>query len=316
MRKILSLLFILYLLCGTLIIFVSADDDFAIVDGQSFVYDFITSKIDVTVKHNDFSVDTFHIAGNQFSIEKSIKITVTHVELESLNYSITCEDITFNTSLYTFDNYFRILTSEFFYRFSFESLTISNSFQDSLSRFGTLTKTIYSKGFPVNYNIYFFIPPKESTWEFLQEISQNQKTDPINPIYPSTRQYLDLVLNSSYEESNGLAILENYIQASVESDFYKGTINNGCKYAYNITTGVLYGFRSKSYFAGNINDDRVHCESEFHIELSGFDLSDFSFYSEIEYIDRVRIAIIFIGIFTSVLIIPLIVIAFRKWKII
>lgn len=79
-----------------------------------------------------------------------------------------------------------------------------------------------------------------------------------------------------------------------------------------MTNGVLYGFRSRGYFNGKIFGDKVHYESEFHIELSGFNLSDFSFYSGIDYIDPVRIALIFIGIFSSLLIVPIIVISIRK----
>lgn len=212
------------------IVFVAAIDDFAIVDGQSFVYDVITSKIDVSVSRNDYSVDTFHIVGYQFSTNNTVEINVTHVELESLNYTISCDNITYNFSLYTRFREFEADASVFFYRFSSESLIISYAFQGSFSRFGTLTKTIYSFGFPLNYNLYFFIPPKESTWEYLQEISQLQKTNPINTIYPNPSiQYMALILNSSYQEQNGLAILDNYIHASYEDTLAKGIINNGCK---------------------------------------------------------------------------------------
>jgi hypothetical protein len=307
------LLFLIFSFIGIPNLAVHSTDDFAIIDGQSFVYDVITSKIDVSVSRNDFSVDTFHIAGHQFSTEKSVEITITDVELENLNYSISCEDITYNFSLYIFDQ-FRPDASLFFYRFSTDSLYISYAFQDSLSRHGTLTLSTYSRGFPLNYNILFFIPPKESTWEYLQEISQLQQTDPLNPLFhiPSISPYTNLILNSSYQEQNGFAILDNYIQVSFEGTFSKGIINSGCKYVYNMTNGVLYGFRSIGYFDGKINGDKVHCESEFLIELSGFNLADLSFYSDIEYIDSVRIALIFVGVFSSLFIVPIIIISIRK----
>lgn len=304
----------MYLFVGTPLVFVSAEDDFAIIDDQSFTYDIITSKIDVSVNRNDFSIDTFHVAGYQFSTSQSIEINVTYVELEALNYSITCDDVTFNTSLYVSSIGFEAWASMFFYKFSTESVFIPKSFQGSYSSYGTLSQGSYSSGFPLNYNILYFIPPKISTWDFLQEISQRQSTNPYfySQSTPVSEKYGDLILNSSYSEQNDLVILENYVYAYLIEFEIEGIINNGCSYAFNKTNGVLYGLRSIGYFDGEISGYKVHCESEFHMELSGFDLSDHSFYSGIDYIDPVRTAIIFIGIFSTLLIVPIIAISIRK----
>jgi hypothetical protein len=287
---------------------VSAEDDFAIVDGQSFVYDVITSKIDVSVSRLDLLVDAFQFGEHQFSSNNSVEITVTSVKWNSLNYSITCDNITYNTTYYDQEN----SRTYYFHRFIGNSPTISLIFQETYADYGILTPCYYSNGIPLDHETRFFIPHEESTWEHLQEISNQLNIDPYLEYTPTTDAFSNLILNSSYAEQNGLAILENYIQASIEYSSAKGKISNGSKFVYNMTNGVLYGYRSKAYFDGEIKGDKVHLESEFHIEIAGYNLTDFTFYTELSPSNVKIIGYIFIGVFAVGVTIPIVVISIRK----
>ncbi|MEA2071129.1 MAG: choice-of-anchor S family protein [Asgard group archaeon] len=279
------------------------------INGESFIYEIITSDLYSSINSEEFNVSSFQFGGHQFS-GGPVEISVTGVTDDAVNYTTSCQNVSINETIFdksTFD-----VKSLFMFFISYYYLyvmSVGRSIHDSFSSAGNFSSIFYSDGLSLDLMMYF-IGTGESNWNFLENLAYD-----LNNSSSDLIQYGDfyfLPSSAIYYESDNVVSFESWFNGvlSIPNNF-QAKISNGFTFAYNKSNGVLLGLRTKGTFDGEIDGDSVYCSTEFHIELENYNLNDFTLYTDPSITEEGSLSFMH-PIFTFIVIIPLITFIQRR----
>ena len=178
---------------------------------------------------------------------------------------------------------------------------ITSGIYNGYSYYGNFTSISLYDGLPLGLML-FFIGVNETNWDCLESLAMDLNSD---SLYPTLT---DRVISgsASYEEIAGIAYFECWTNGEIDFTDITGKITNGISIAFDMSSGVLLGYRQKGQFDGKIEGKNVFCSTEFHIEQENFDLREMSLYSELSSIDSIVII--------SLLALPVILLYRRRKK--
>ncbi|MBN1329563.1 MAG: hypothetical protein JXA54_08830 [Candidatus Heimdallarchaeota archaeon] len=259
--------------CGSFIIETHSSFVPSTLVGQSFVYNVLTSNLNVTLDRKDYFVDTFQFEQQQYPAQTDVEIVVNASNYNNINYTQTIGTDSYNIKFpYLVDmaySYVYVLTDYY----SDYALDIASTIMSDYIEEGNFSSSSYGSGLLLE--LAYFLPPNETIWSIFQTISSNQlNTSNYDEIV------FDIIVQSSYTEQNGFVYLESYINCKIyKRDYYDGKLNNGFLLIYEKSTGVLYGLHIKGTFDGKLLNRSIRCDTEFHIELADYDMPELSLYT-------------------------------------
>lgn len=293
MKKIALFLFLFSLTFSLSTLKVNATDSFEVINGQSFSYDVITANVYAKIGTKKFNASTFQLGGHKCSVNDPVEVSVTGASGISVNFTTTCREASVNRT--HIDDYLWYIVNINYYLTYVHS--IAGRIYSDLSDYGNFTSMSLSGGLEIDTMLHF-IAVNETNWAILENLA----SDLNNSLY-YTGTHCALSSPAFYEETNGIAYFECWLNGAVSFASLIGTINNGFSCAYNMSNGVLLGLWTKGSFDGKIEGRSVFCSTELHIEQESYDLGELSLFSEISPVDN--IVILFFGILA-------IIIVFRK----
>ncbi|NHJ48498.1 MAG: hypothetical protein FK733_12000 [Asgard group archaeon] len=299
MKKIFGFILIISLFFGVSFVNVQSADDYSILEGKTFVYDVVASSIKATVSGKHFSIEAFQLNEIQFSINNFLEMSYTSYDYPFVHFSLSCDGQDFNFAFIDSDIWKNVI----FDYYMLQSYGIAILFQQAFENTGNLSTSPFAIGLDLKMMLYFVIA-NQTTWDQFQDLSiwyaSLSLDDPEN--------YVSFFSNSTYYELNDIAYFEGFLQTTdYTSGGHEGTANHGFLCAYNMTNGVLLGFKSKGFFDGKLYGDKTFCETELHIELVDYDLPDYSLFTE-----TIDFTIVYIVTFGSFFFAIVIVVKRRK----
>ena len=178
---------------------------------------------------------------------------------------------------------------------------ITSSIYNGYSYYGNLTSISLYDGLPLSLML-FFIGTNETNWHYLENLAMDLNSGSLDP----TQTDRVISAPASYEEIAGVAYFECWMNGEFDFTDITGKISNGMSIAFDMSSGVLLGYRQKGRFDGKIEGKNVFCSTEFHIEQEDFDLREMSLYSELSSIENIVII--------SLLALPMIILYRRRNK--
>ncbi|NHJ48500.1 MAG: hypothetical protein FK733_12010 [Asgard group archaeon] len=308
MKKIFALVIITFVFISAPILSVSADDNIDLLVGQSFEYDVITSLIDLSIDDEyDFFIETFRVGDQAYTTNKTLIVEPISYNSDTLNCSFTCESST-DYRLY----YIEYEREGFYFDYLTKPMHLANLFEMALSNHSQLS--LLNKGHPFpSDRILFFLPNTSSIWDEMNSISHHQKIYPYPSDYPVDKSiYRRLTLDSSYSEFNGEASIESYISTKLKTIGINGYLVSTYKATFNMSTGVLLGYRTIGHYSGEYYGHDVDCSIELHLELVDYNLSSMVFYNPYFNQNRILYISLFTGGLAIAIIIPVTIVLIKR----
>jgi hypothetical protein len=153
------------------------------------------------------------------------------------------------------------------------TLAIATFTASDFDEYGDFDSTDASLG--MRLEALFFVPPNETIWSIWEETCEWYSNGSA-----IKTEFFDGVTKCNFELVDDIVLIESWTHGRIKQDHREGYHNQGFLTAYNKTTGVLLGLRSKGTFYGMVLGNYiVDSSSELHLELASFDLPEFSLYT-------------------------------------
>ncbi len=273
MRKYVTLSLIIGLCFASFICETQASFNPADIAGQSFVYNVVTTNMNVTLEGKDYSVNSFLFNGEQYPSNSDVEITVDSINDSEVNYTQTIASDNYNICFPYSSEYMGVYLLVLLSYYHGFPLFIASRIMEDYDEYGNFSSAYYSRG--LQFELVYFIPDNETIWNVFESLStgfQNQSN------YNSKISLVNS--QTSYTEENGLIYFESYVNYLIyERELYDGELNNGFLVIYEKSTGILQGINIKGTYDGKILKKRIRCDTEFQVEIADFDMPELTLYT-------------------------------------
>lgn len=254
----------------------AADDGFAIIDGEAFSYEVITSDVYALIDDNEFTSSAFQLNGEQFNVSDALNVTVSGASISDINYTVACKNTEINHTV-TNDNY-HLYSIEFlisyYYLYVLQiATTIESGYSSADGNFSTMT---LANGLLID-PLSFFVGDFANNWIYLEQLAIDMNST-TNVLYSNATF---LPASTFYYESNNLVRFESFFYSRLKSSILDAEVSNSFSCVFNKSNGVLLGIKTKGSLNGLINEKSVYCLVDLQIVEESYDLPEYEYYYEI-----------------------------------
>ncbi|MFW9924123.1 MAG: choice-of-anchor S family protein [Candidatus Thorarchaeota archaeon] len=247
--------------------------------GETFVYNVIASELNVTLKNQDYFVDSYQYEYQQFPAHTDISMEVTSVDDEDINYTQTVGETSFNTSYPYYPEFYEIFFVGILSHYFGLSYYIASGISYDYNEFGNFSGSFFASGLAIYLS--FFLPLNDTVWESIEDatIFYNNASN-----YSNNNFYHDLsALQFTYNEIEGFIYIEGWYSGHLYArDAGDGDICTNLLLIYEKATGVLYGFHSKGCYDGKLFKNKIRVDYDLHVELADYDMPVLSLFTPLK----------------------------------
>jgi hypothetical protein len=264
-RRITSLAMIFVLICFFGFNINSVKGLYGVTVGEIYNYELIMASQNLT--YGDHFASSRGIYAWDYTFNEGAILTYEITNVSDLSAEFNFSSGSFDMSLMTIE----WVDLNLILMMSFQVISLVESYN-----LDPWNQTIWERGINLPY-MSPFLEISNDTWDEITNIDQY-----LSSFCDDISGQDTIIYQFSEFQTDEILEVETYIEGDILGSIWgvnaEVTLSNQLKFVFNTETGVLQGIHVKAFIKGDyFNYEDLEISYEYHIELVGYDLNDFSF---------------------------------------